>query len=179
MEVKNETNELVKLENGKHPNWGGKRNGGGRKPKNQEEILTPKFTARELFYKKVDERWDLLMEALDECLFNKDKDILKFVIEQRIGKASQAVNVDIQANIKVEHLESNLQNLLYGRELNKDTEDSESFFQDGRREANVIDGIAVQDISTDSTEAREESLVECPHEIREITNSSSCRSDES
>lgn len=65
---------------------GGARPGSGRKPK-------LKGDARELFYMAVDKRWDLLIAKLDEFIENGDKDIIKMVIEQRIGKAPQTVDL--------------------------------------------------------------------------------------
>ena len=65
---------------------GGARLGAGRKPKLQYE-------ARELFNAAIDERWPLIVQKLDEWIAKGDKDILRLVIEQRIGRASQNVEV--------------------------------------------------------------------------------------
>jgi hypothetical protein len=65
---------------------GGKRPGSGRKPKKT-------FEARELFNKKIDERWDDIIKNIDFFIKKKDKDILKFIVEQRIGKSAQSLNL--------------------------------------------------------------------------------------
>ncbi len=59
--------------------WGGERDGSGRKPK-------LKFEARELFYMAIDERWDRILAKIDKYIERGDKDILKMLIEQRIGR---------------------------------------------------------------------------------------------
>ena len=65
---------------------GGARVGAGRKPKLQ-------FEARELFNVSVDKNWDLLMEKVWEAVKNGDKDMVKFVIEQKIGKPAQSLRI--------------------------------------------------------------------------------------
>ena len=65
---------------------GGARPGAGRKPKLQYE-------ARELFNMAIDKRWPLVMQKLDEWIDKGDKDILRLIIEQRIGRASQSLAV--------------------------------------------------------------------------------------
>ena len=74
---------------------GGARVGAGRKPKLQ-------FEARELFNISVDKNWDMLMEKVWEAVKNGDKDMLKFVIEQKIGKPAQAINVH-KREVQVHH----------------------------------------------------------------------------
>jgi len=59
--------------------WGGKRDGSGRKPKLRHE-------ARELFYLAIDERWERILAKIDNYILRGDKDMVKFLIEQRIGK---------------------------------------------------------------------------------------------
>lgn len=59
--------------------WGGKRDGSGRKPKLKAE-------ARELFYMAIDERWDKILSQIDRYIQRGDKDILKMLIEQRVGR---------------------------------------------------------------------------------------------
>ena len=66
---------------------GGARVGAGRKPKLQ-------FEARELFNMEVDENWDLLMERVWDAVRNGDKDMIKFVLEQKIGKPSQSLDIN-------------------------------------------------------------------------------------
>jgi hypothetical protein len=68
---------------------GGARPGAGRKPKLQYE-------ARELFNAAIDERWPLIVQKLDEWIVKGDKDILRLVIEQRIGRASQSLAISKQ-----------------------------------------------------------------------------------
>lgn len=69
---------------------GGFREGGGRKPR----IGLPEYEAREKFNRKVDEHWDEIMGHLVRLLKEGDKDMLKAVLEQRIGKAPQALTID-------------------------------------------------------------------------------------
>ena len=68
---------------------GGARIGAGRKPRLQ-------FEARELFNMAVDENWDLLMEKVWEAVKNGDRDMIKFVLEQKIGKPAQFLNIQKQ-----------------------------------------------------------------------------------
>lgn len=65
---------------------GGARVGAGRKPKLQHE-------ARELFNAAIDARWPLIMQKLDGLIEEGDKDVLKFIVEQRIGKATHNIAV--------------------------------------------------------------------------------------
>lgn len=74
---------------------GGIRENAGRKPKLKDD-------ARSLFYARVDEKWDQIMEALDYWIAKKDKDMLKLVIEQRIGKAPQSVEVEVEITLKID-----------------------------------------------------------------------------
>ena len=61
-----------------------------------------KDDARSLFYARVDEKWEQIMEALDYWIAEKDKDMLKLVIEQRIGKAPQSVEVEVEITLKID-----------------------------------------------------------------------------
>lgn len=65
---------------------GGHRPNSGRKPK-------LKYDARQLFYACIDKKWDRIMEKLNEYIEEGDKDILKMIIEQRIGKAPQSLEL--------------------------------------------------------------------------------------
>jgi hypothetical protein len=65
---------------------GGARPGAGRKPKLQYE-------ARELFYSTVDARWDTIMATLDKLIAQGDYHVLRWVLEQRIGKAPQSLEI--------------------------------------------------------------------------------------
>lgn len=65
---------------------GGARIGAGRKPRLQ-------FEARELFNVAIDRNWGLIMEKAWEAVRNGDKDMLKFLIEQRIGKPAQFLDI--------------------------------------------------------------------------------------
>lgn len=67
---------------------GGYRPGAGRKPKKT-------FEARELFNMTVDERWEKIISKVDFYIEQGDKDILKFIIEQRIGRSPQKVDMDL------------------------------------------------------------------------------------
>src|SRR3989344_8374367 len=70
---------------------GGARPGAGRKPKHQHE-------ARAAFNLAIDMRWEKILEKLDAWIEQGDKDILRMIIEQRIGKPSQNLEVN-----KIEH----------------------------------------------------------------------------
>jgi hypothetical protein len=81
----------VKVENLKKQEkskWGGVRIGAGRKPKLQYEV-------RELFNLTVDEEWENISKVLRYYIRKGDKEIVKWIVEQRIGKAPQ--NLDISA----------------------------------------------------------------------------------
>ena len=65
---------------------GGSRLGAGRKPKHQHE-------ARAAFNLAIDARWDKILEKLDAWIEQGDKDILRMLVEQRIGKPSQSLEV--------------------------------------------------------------------------------------
>lgn len=82
--------EEVKLEKPEN-NYGGKRDGSGRKPKAK---LKGKFNAREELYKWIDERWDTLTAGV--AVNFEDKDMIKYLIDQRIGKAPQNLNLGNQ-----------------------------------------------------------------------------------
>jgi hypothetical protein len=60
--------------------WGGSRNGSGRKPRLQYE-------AREAFYNAVDDEWENINKLLKYHIHRGDKEMLKWIIEQRIGRA--------------------------------------------------------------------------------------------
>jgi len=64
---------------------GGARPGAGRKPRMN-------FEARELFYMRVDAFWEKIMEKIEDYVEKGDKDIIKMIIEQRIGKPAQSVD---------------------------------------------------------------------------------------
>lgn len=65
---------------------GGARPGSGRKPKLQYE-------ARESFYAYVDERQAIISEKLDALVQKGDFPALKWLMEQRIGKAPQSLDL--------------------------------------------------------------------------------------
>lgn len=78
---------LEKLKtNEKSNQWGGAREGSGRKPRLQYE-------ARELFNLAIDEEWGVLNKLIRYYIRKGDKDIIKWVVEQRIGKAPQSLDV--------------------------------------------------------------------------------------
>ncbi|MEI7765669.1 MAG: hypothetical protein WCI93_03750 [bacterium] len=83
-----EEGKLENLKKDKKSSWGGIREGSGRKPRLQYE-------ARELFYNAIDDEWENIIKILKYQIHRGDKEILKWTIEQRIGKAFQ--NVDIIA----------------------------------------------------------------------------------
>lgn len=65
---------------------GGARPNCGRKPK-------LKFAVREMFNKEIDSRMPAIMEAIDYYIGIKDKEILKYVLNQRIGRPPQSVEL--------------------------------------------------------------------------------------
>lgn len=73
------------LENLKSP-WGGIRANSGRKPKHQ-------FEAREQFNLAVDNLMPSIVEKITELVDSGDRDTLKWLIEQRIGKSPQSINL--------------------------------------------------------------------------------------
>lgn len=75
---------------------GGSRKNSGRKPKLQYE-------ARELFNLEVDKRWPKILEKIDELIQKGDKDVLKMLIDQRIGKPTSTVNMP-----KIENTQNNI-----------------------------------------------------------------------
>ena len=81
------SSEFENLKMGEKSKHGGLRPNSGRKPKLKAE-------AREIFYAKVDDRWPLIVEKMDELLEKGDKEMIKFIIEQRIGKAPQSLEVE-------------------------------------------------------------------------------------
>ena len=78
------------IENKPKETRGGKREGSGRKQKIKGK---KNFETRADFYKWVDDRWDVIMNAFDAHLTAKDKEMLKYILDQRIGKAAQAIDL--------------------------------------------------------------------------------------
>ena len=74
---------------------GGAREGAGRKPRLQYE-------ARELFCSAVDVRWDTILSKLDKLIASADFHTLRWVLEQRIGRAPQSVEMEITTQEKTE-----------------------------------------------------------------------------
>lgn len=68
---------------------GGARPGSGRKPKLQYE-------ARELFYNAVDDRWNTIIAKLDKLITKGDHHTLRWILEQRIGRAPQSLEITNQ-----------------------------------------------------------------------------------
>jgi DNA polymerase elongation subunit (family B) len=84
--------EVKKVENLKteeKSNWGGLREGSGRKPKLQYEV-------REIFNKAIDDEWENIIKVLQYQIRRGDKDTMKWCIEQRIGKAPQSMDIKAQ-----------------------------------------------------------------------------------
>ncbi len=77
---------LEKLKTKEKSSWGGARSGAGRKPRLQYE-------ARELFYSAIDEEWENIIKVLQYHIRRGNKDVMKWAIEQRIGKAPQSVDI--------------------------------------------------------------------------------------
>lgn len=85
----------IDLKMDKEPSHGGVRENSGRKPKLKDE-------ARQMFYAAVDARWEMIMEKIDYYIQKGDKDILKMIIEQRIGKAPQPIEVEGEIRLKID-----------------------------------------------------------------------------
>ncbi len=75
---------------------GGKRKNSGRKSKLKDD-------ARQAFYKEVDKRWKTIMKKLGVWIDKGDKEVLLKIIEQRIGKAPQSVEVGGKDGGPIEH----------------------------------------------------------------------------
>jgi hypothetical protein len=78
---------LEKLKTEEKSNWGGARTGAGRKPKLQYEV-------RELFNLAIDDYWEDIIKVLHYHIRRGDKEVMKWVIEQRVGKAPQTLDVN-------------------------------------------------------------------------------------
>ena len=78
--------EVEILNKSKISSHGGHRKNSGRKPKMQHE-------ARELFNLEVDKRWPAILEKIDELIEKGDKDIIKMLIDQRIGKPVSTLSI--------------------------------------------------------------------------------------
>lgn len=85
---------------------GGVRAGAGRKPRKQHE-------ARELFNSVVDARWQVLLGKVFEMAEAGDKDMLRLLVEQRIGKPTQSLAVKDDHSTRVNY------NLFYQPEVRK------------------------------------------------------------
>lgn len=70
---------------------GGARPGAGRKPRLQYE-------ARELFYSAIDDRWEAIIDKLDVLITKGDQATLRWLLEQRVGKAPQSIDVTTQGD---------------------------------------------------------------------------------
>lgn len=104
--------ELIeKLNTDRLSKRGGARIGAGRKPKMQHE-------ARELFNMAIDDRWPILIAKMDQFIEDGDKDMIKWMVEQRIGRPVQSVAVK-----KVENTSS--YSLFYNPEIRKATTEFE------------------------------------------------------
>lgn len=74
--------------------WGGARKGAGRKPR-------AVFEARETFYAKVDEKWGQLVENVLKMALNGDKDVLKWILDQRIGRATKPFHLGTDQDLPI------------------------------------------------------------------------------
>lgn len=90
---------LENLKTDSKSNWGGFREGSGRKPKLQYEM-------RELFNTFVDEEWENVMKVLKYQILRGDKEVMKWVIEQRIGRTPQMVGLSSGGSLTVESVSS-------------------------------------------------------------------------
>lgn len=166
MENKTEKTEKSYLKKGGN---GGKRPGSGRKA---VEKIAKVFEAREAFNKRVDDRWDKLMAVMDECIENKDKDMVKFLVEQRIGKAPQSMKMEVNGKLEVAKAAQDVREILDGLHATNNSEPSEEAVQSGGRQTSDTNGEPVSDIRSDNDQEEAESLAIGAHEIREILDSS-------
>lgn len=88
-------NTLENLKTDEISSHGGARNGAGRKPKLQ-------YQARELFNMVVDKHWHSILDQLVKDALEGDKEAIKMVVEQRIGRPSQSLEVKKQ-EVKVNY----------------------------------------------------------------------------
>ena len=88
----NEVEAFENLKSEPQSNWGGSRPGAGRKPRLQYEV-------RDLFNFAIDEEWDNILKVVRYHVRKGDKDVTKWLIEQRIGKAPQTLDVTAKAAI--------------------------------------------------------------------------------
>lgn len=96
---------------------GGPRKNSGRKPKLNYE-------AREYFNLAVDKMWPNILEKISEYVEKGDKDVIKMLIEQRIGRPIVPVSLK-----KIES-HQNTYNLFYNPEVRKATQDFEEMMKD-------------------------------------------------
>ena len=77
---------VTNLKNSTESSWGGTRVGAGRKPRLDYE-------ARAEFYNAVDDRLPKIWEILDLHIRRGDKTVLLWLLEQRLGKAPQSIDM--------------------------------------------------------------------------------------
>ena len=53
------------------------------------------YEARTLFCMAIDDRWEKIMDILDAYIDRGDKDIIKMLIEHRVGRPAPAPNMNI------------------------------------------------------------------------------------
>lgn len=70
---------------------GGARPGAGRKPKHN-------FEAREVFNSWADMNWPKMEKQLNRAVSSGNIDVIKWVVDQRIGKPSQKVDIKPETN---------------------------------------------------------------------------------
>ena|SRR3990167_5936544 len=75
----------------KNGNNGGKRENSGRKKTTLKKYK--QHEARERFNIAIDHKWDIIIEKIDEWIEDGDKEMIKYVLDQRICKASQAIDL--------------------------------------------------------------------------------------
>jgi len=85
--------------------WGGARKNAGRKCRLTTE-------ARQLLHAAIDDRWPMILDVLDHYIIEKDKDILKFVIEHRCGKPGQAIDLSGKIDTGFDMSDEQFNNLL-------------------------------------------------------------------
>ncbi|MEI8339861.1 MAG: hypothetical protein WCF94_04350 [bacterium] len=88
MEAKN---NFENLKTSIKSNWGGLRSGSGRKPR-------PQYEARELFNLVIDHEWERILKAVLTRVYKGDREMIKWVVEQRMGKVPNvAISDDREA----------------------------------------------------------------------------------
>lgn len=116
-------------------------------------------------------------QIVKKTLKDGDVSMMKDVIDRIDGKPRQDVNIDMKGTMALQTVEDKLKNLLHGQGSNNNSGASQEPLQNGRGEGTNVDGVTMQDLSTDSSEEESEDMALRSHEIRKIIDGSSGSSD--